>query len=264
MDETQKKLKKNLFELQAIGVSALFLVLGFFVIWYTKKTVNIDGDAIYVSLLFFPVLVYLLVSGKIKELKGPGGLEVKLSEVAGGSIMAAFETVEPSSEDMLVVAKGGLSEFQEQQKMLNDAQPIVMTMILGIGDYYNVYAVREYLKKLSHFRKFKFVVFLDKEKRFVAYMPSWAFQGLLGMEEENFLGEQFIKVINEGRIQDLFRYPGVERKTISTGSSEAEALREMTRQNLEALVVIDENRHLNGVVEREQILSRMMIAMVDK
>jgi CBS domain-containing protein len=36
----------------------------------------------------------------------------------------------------------------------------------------------------------------------------------------------------------------------------------MLEQNIEALVVIDEQRKLRGVVEREQVLSRMMLSLV--
>jgi len=53
-------------------------------------------------------------------------------------------------------------------------------------------------------------------------------------------------------------------ETILTHSTNAEARREMMRQNLEALVVTDENNQLMGIVEREQILSRMMLSLVTK
>lgn len=40
-----------------------------------------------------------------------------------------------------------------------------------------------------------------------------------------------------------------------------EALREMTTQNLDFLVATDENLNLKGVVERERIVSRLLLAM---
>jgi predicted transcriptional regulator len=36
----------------------------------------------------------------------------------------------------------------------------------------------------------------------------------------------------------------------------------MLAQNIEALVVIDEHKKLRGVVEREQVLSRMMLSLI--
>ncbi|MDQ3639076.1 MAG: CBS domain-containing protein, partial [Actinomycetota bacterium] len=56
-------------------------------------------------------------------------------------------------------------------------------------------------------------------------------------------------------------YPGVVRKTISTRSTNAEALREMMAKNLEALVVTDEDNRLKGIAEREHVLTRMVLDM---
>ena len=58
------------------------------------------------------------------------------------------------------------------------------------------------------------------------------------------------------------RLPGTIQETISTQSSYADALREMTRQHhLEALVAIDGKRNLTGVVERDEVLSQMLLAL---
>ena len=89
-------------------------------------------------------------------------------------------------------------------------------------------------------------------------MPHWALKGILNNSN---LGNEFIHLINEGQRENLLRFPGVIKETISIQTTNAEALREMTKQNLEALVVIDEQGQLKGVVEREQILSKMMLAL---
>ena len=67
-------------------------------------------------------------------------------------------------------------------------------------------------------------------------------------------------MLNEGR-QELFSCLSVVRKTISTASTNAEALREMMAKNLEALVVTDEDNWLKGIAEREQILTKMVLDM---
>lgn len=248
-------------ERRAIAFSALFLILGLFVVWFTTMVLKVEGDAILVSLLLAPVLVYLILSGKIKELRAPGGLAITFAETATASVTAVWETVQPSEEDMQIVVKEGVQALERKRQTLNEAQPIVMTMVLGRGRYYNTEDTLRYIDVLSQFRNFRFVVFVDDSDRFVAYMPISSLKGILRVPE---LGEHLIYAVNEGQVQDLFRFPGVVRETISTQSTNAEALREMTRQNLEALVVIDENRHLRGVVERKQVLSRMMLALTEQ
>lgn len=245
-------------ELNAIAAAFIFLVLGFAVIWVTKSFLNIEKDAVFISLLLIPVLIYTIVSGRLKELKGPGGLEAKFAESAAESISSQSETIEASIDEMQIVEKEGARTLEKKREELNEAVPIVMTVVLGRHDYYRRLALLHYIEMLYQFRNFKFIVFVDKNSRFVAYMPSWSLKGLLKMDE---LGDELVNIINEGRADKLFLYPGVIKETISNKSSNAEALREMTKQNLEALVVIDENRHLKGVVEREQILSKMMLAL---
>lgn len=279
-------------ERKAIGASLIVLILGGVVILGIREMTGVKAgtavsDTLVVSLLIIPVVIYTIISGKIEELRGPGGwgvkftglevkvdkleteftglgtnltgLETKFTKGATEPVSAVSETIEPSVDEMDVVFKEGIRGLQERRRELNETQPIVMVMVPGRGkDYYNRQSVIEYIKNLSQYRNFKFIVFVDDNNQFVAYMPSWAIKGLLGLEK---LGGEFINVINEGRLAALYRYPGVVRKAINIQYTNVEALREMTEQNLEALVVVDEKDHLKGVIEREQVLSRMMLAL---
>ena len=128
-----------------------------------------------------------------------------------------------------------------------------MIMELGKTNYYRREDVLAYLELLSRFRNFKFVVFVNSKRQFVAYMQSWAVKGLLSKPQ---LGDEFIYTINNGLTQDLFRYPGIVKETIHMKSTNTDALREMTRKNLEALVVTDENNQLGGVVEAQQVVEQ--------
>jgi CBS domain-containing protein len=135
----------------------------------------------------------------------------------------------------------------------------VLTLTFG-GGHYTLKALQQYMKALSRSRNFKLVVFLTVDKGFLAYMPAWAAKAVLDTPS---MGEEFVRVINDGDSK-LYQYPSVVRKTISTRSTLAEALREMIDRNVEAMVVTDETNHLQGIAEREQILSRMMLALTDK
>jgi predicted transcriptional regulator len=59
------------------------------------------------------------------------------------------------------------------------------------------------------------------------------------------------------------RYPGFETESITTSWSNANALREMVRRNVEALLVVNDKRQIEGVVERERIICLMMLSLVD-
>lgn len=259
MKRSPNKTRLDVKEIRAIQLSVLFLIIGCLVLWIVKSVLGIEGDIAFTTLLFAPLVAYAIISDKIQEFKGPGGLEAKFAKTASESVNIASEEVKPSIDEMSVVRKESLGLLEQKKREIDESKPMVMILEVGKGDYYDVYALREYIEALSQFPNFKFVVFVDNNQKFLAYMPSWALKGLLNQIE---LGESFIYTINQGNRSNLFRYPGVLRDTIDTHSTNADALREMMRQNLEALVVTNESNQLVGVVEREQVLSRMMLSLI--
>jgi hypothetical protein len=248
-------------ERNAILISLIFLFLGFGAVWAIKFFVNVDKDSVFISILFMPALVYLIVSGKLIEFKGPGGLEAKFSETAKESVTMTTLSKENelSVQDTQIIEKGQLS-LEKKIQEIDESKPIIMTLTLGKSDYCKREAVLEHIETLSKFRNFRFIVFLDKDNRFAAYISCWALKGLLKNVP---LGDEFINSIKNDKLTDLLHFSGIIQETISTQTTNSEALREMTKQSSEVLVVVNENRYLCGVVEREQILSKMLLSLVN-
>jgi hypothetical protein len=238
-----------------MSLSLLFLLVGLLIVWFAKAAMAFEGDAVYVALLVIPFAAYAVLSGRVAEVKGPGGWEARFAEVATATVDPSSETL--PVEELQVVAKMGTDALSMMQERIDESEPIVMTMRVG-GTRYSPRAVRLYLDTLSHFPNFKFVVFLDGWDRVLGYMPQWALKALLADPQ---LGRRFLGDLTAGRVKSLLMFPGIVRKTISENEPNSRALQEMEEQNLEALVVTDETRLLKGVVEREQVLSRMMLAL---
>ena len=180
--DTSKQPSDEQRERHAIIISLVFLLTGFIILWITKSLIKIEGEAALISLLLIPMFIYVIVSGKIKEFKGPGGLGATFFETASQSVRIATEKIEPSIAEMQVVEKEGILALERKRQELNEAYPTIMTLTLGkINDpnHYDSRDVLRYLEFLSQFRNFKFVVFIDSNSRFVAYMPHWALKGLL-------------------------------------------------------------------------------------
>ena len=53
-------------------------------------------------------------------------------------------------------------------------------------------------------------------------------------------------------------------KPLRVQDTNAEALHQMAALNLDVLVVVYADRHLVGMVERDDLVSKMMLALVDK
>jgi hypothetical protein len=245
-------------EIRAVVVAVLFLLLGFAILWFARAVLGIQGEAVLVALLLVPLLTYLVASGRLEGLGSAGGLEARLARIARDPAQPAADRIEPSALELQAVFNDGFAAIKQLRQDLSEARPIILVLELGKLDFYHVEPLLRYLESLSQFRNFKTVAFVEKDGQFVASMPSWAVLSLLSNPDS---GEEFIEVLNKGHKAALFRFPGLVRETLGSQATNAEALRVMARQNLEAIVSVDENNRLRGVVEREQVLSRIVLAL---
>jgi hypothetical protein len=257
--------KRQYREITAITASVVLIGLGFFAAWFSKEVLKIESDVTYITVLLLPIIAYVILSGRLKELR-VGGLEAKFADAAEQQIEIDSETVGHSAQDLQILEKGFFSPFelQERLKKLDETKPIVFTLILehqGLQFLYNRDSTLKYVEVLSQKPNYKFVViqkYENNEKKFWAYIPSRVFLQILRVDD---LGNRLIDCINRGDTEGLSWFPGVVTRTLSTKASNLDALQEMTNKNMDALVITDESKRLAGVVEREQILSKLLLAM---
>jgi hypothetical protein len=208
LELSDKALRK---EFSTLSRTLLLLLLGFSVLRIAKTGLfAVKEESTLIALLLLPVVIYVILSGRIQELKAPGGLEAKFSTVAHQSISAASETVKPETDELQAVLKESPLALEQKVQDLDDSKPILMVMRLGANSY-NAEATRKYIEVLSQFRNFKFVVFVDHRKRFAGHMSAWSARSLL---QKTALGDEFIDAVNQGLAAQLMRYPGFETNTM--------------------------------------------------
>ncbi len=74
-------------------------------------------------------------------------------------------------------------------------------------------------------------------------------------------GERFINIINGGKLLELLDFPGVLTLSINYQATYMDALKAMSDHNLETILVTGKDNAVIGVVEREQVLSKLVLAM---
>ena len=79
----------------------------------------------------------------------------------------------------------------------------------------------------------------------------------------NALSGSFLQAVALGDAREVLRYPGILRNIVPTSATNADALSAMTASNLGAIAVLDEGRRLRGVVEREQLVSKLVLSLTD-
>ncbi|MEZ4744767.1 MAG: hypothetical protein R3C41_01740 [Calditrichia bacterium] len=256
MKEAFDEFLKDQREQRAIVLTLSFLGGGFLTLWFLKEFLGIATDGILIAMILLPLIIYLVVSGRVSELKTPGGLEAKFKEAAQSNVSAASETV--AVEDVQALAEGEML-FKSIVKVRtpDPTKPLVLLLTIGKSDApYSRENLLNAMDVYEQHRNFKFVVFRDAKETFVCYMMSWAFRGII---DKAALGDEFVALLNSGATGELLRYPNMVNETITTETSNIDALKAMTEKNIEALVVIDPKGMVAGVCEREQVLSKLLL-----
>jgi CBS-domain-containing membrane protein len=123
---------------------------------------------------------------------------------------------------------------------------------------YELPACKHYVKTLlSHYINFKFVVFLDEDERFIAYTTSKAILQLLESER----GSGFVEAISNNKKTELLKCPGVVKERVLITETNLNALRKMVQKNLEAIVVIEDDGMVAGLVERGHLTSKLLLEL---
>lgn len=245
-------------ELNAIASSLGFLAVGIIVVYVMKTYLALEGDNLFVSLLLIPVVIYLVLSGRLSELRA-GDLSLVFNQAMKETVMPSLSSVELPIEPMEAVTKGGYSPLQETMRRLSrlkETKPVTLTLNLGRG--YVDEAIEFYISSLSQFPSFRFVVLLDERDKVVGYFPVNAF--LLIIRNEDVAG-RFIGNIRDGDLDELNQFPGIITETVSPKASNIEALETLQKGDYDALLVVDETGNLRGVVQRDKIIGNMLLSM---
>lgn len=237
-----------------------FLASGLFTLWFCNKVLGIRTEGVIASIVFVPLISYLLFSGVLKSFKY-GSLEATLSDSVSDVIdFKNDEKIESSVEDSMIIEKLGIDELKRRLPGLDNSQFIILTLTIGKGEYYTPQALKIYLETLSSFSSFKFVVFIDVNKKFVAYLPVNKVIKLLNNVS---LGNEFVSFINQGDLYKLNLF-SLNIETVNTETRIIDSLKEMFNKNLDSLVVIDSARNVAGIVERDYLVGKLLLSTVTR
>jgi hypothetical protein len=205
--------------------------------------------------MLIPLLVYGVVSGRIKALKAPGGWEATFEKVGAQSV----DVKDVAIEDTKVIEKKGPRETLLEFEQAQPGRPVVMSLKLGTeeqkGDY-DANAVLQVVETASQHPEFKFIVVVDQNGKVVSYAPVSPFKAEIRRDTAQMI--RLVYAINNGNVERVKEFPEMRTETISTKTSNAEALELMQKMRLDTILATDENRRPIGVVERQHILNQMV------
>jgi CBS domain len=247
----------------AVGASLLFLALGFGAIYAVSKVAEVKDGVVLAALLIVPALLYLLLSGRVSDVKGPGGLEVRLSEVAREPIPLRGKdpgTSALSYERVRAVERGRTESFLEHIRDITPDDPVVLTLTLGSGPI-DGKAAADYARGLTQFPRFRFVAIVDSGGALISYMQERAFRHLV--ESDVVDTRALLDNIEHKNVGAVRSYPGMIVSTVTRKTSIAQSLREMERLRTNALLVTQDGR-IEGIVERDHVANALLLSLIDE
>jgi CBS domain-containing protein len=250
-------------ELGALGGAVLFVALGFAAILLVAKVADVKDGTVLASLLILPALLYLLLSGRVSDLKGPGGLEVQLAKVANQTIpMAGHEqgSAALSYEEVRPVERGRAESFLDRVRNITPADPVVLTLTVGSGRI-DGKAAADYARGLTQFPRFRFVAVLNDDGSLISYMEESAFRHVI--EADVVDAAVLLNNIEHKNLGAVRAFPGMISTTVAPGASIADALRSMDNARISALLVSDDGR-IKGIVERDRLANALLLSLLDR
>jgi CBS domain-containing protein len=250
-------------ELGALGGAVLFVALGFAAILLVAKVADVKDGTVLASLLILPALLYLLLSGRVSDLKGPGGLEVQLAKVANQTIpMAGHEqgSAALSYEEVRPVERGRAESFLDRVRNITPADPVVLTLTVGSGRI-DGKAAADYARGLTQFPRFRFVAVLNDDGSLISYMEESAFRHVI--EADVVDAVVLLNNIEHKHLGAVRAFPGMITTTVAPGASIADALRSMDNARISALLVSDDG-HIKGIVERDRLANALLLSLLDR
>jgi hypothetical protein len=241
-------------ERQAIWIAGVVFIIGLALTSHLNANGK-DNTALVIALLLIPLIVYCILSGKLREFSAPGGWVAKFQE-------AAAEKIKPASlteciENIQVVQKGGVDALQEQGQRLQKGRPVALTLQLGNANH-DASALQAYIETLRISDPEMSVLFLDQAGALIVYAEASAILGLLRQPAQS---GPLMAAIKQPNIGYLMALPGFAWQTISSERSNAEALQLMRELNARTLVVVDAQKRPIGIVKRDHIMARLLIEL---
>jgi CBS domain-containing protein len=250
-------------ELAALGGALLFVALGFAAILLVAKVADVKDGTVLASLLILPALLYLLLSDRVTDLKGPGGLEVQLANVAKQSIPMAGHEQDGAAlayEQIRAVERGRVESFYARVRNITDTDPVVLTLTSGSGPI-DADAAADYARGLTQFPRFRFIAVLKHDGTLISYMDESSFRHVIAAKVVD--AAILLSDIEHENASGVRQFPGMLTATVTPGDSIADALRSMDRVRADALLVAEDGR-IKGIVERDRLANALLLTILDR
>lgn len=247
--------------LEKIDTNAAAVAVGVFLLaalvaWVVKR-LNITDSVGFVALIVLPLAAYGVATGYVAKISTPGGWAAEFREIAAARIKPSPLVEEV--EDIAIIEKAGVSELQRYRENIEIGKPIAISLSLGRQGYYSEKAIAEYIRAFLTFDPNLTVIFVDEAGRFAASANANAVLAALELTDYD---RRFVTALENSDLLELKRLVALTTRSVDADTTNAEALRMMVTDGVDALIKTEAGRPV-GVVRKDEIVSRLMVQLAE-
>lgn len=247
-------------EALAVLISLAVLVLATGLFFGLKRYAGGVDSAAFVALLLTPLFLYLVLSGRVQELYGPGGWGAKFRDTVHDSVKIMEIPVDP--EPLQSLEKQGENAIPELIARLKPNVPNALVLAVGRGVYYKRDLIEKYLQAMMAAGPATYVVFVDdRTKQFVGSASGRQVLAAVSVTAATAMADRFMNDLEKGGEDPFAGIVGLVTESLSPRDTNVVALEKLVNTNADALVVSDERHRPIALVDRNLLVTKLMLKL---
>ena len=241
----------------------LTIGLGILTTWIVVVEMGIHGDAVAIACLVIPPLVALTFSGRLSEISA-GGVTATFRRASRRPVRNLMaRAIAPT----LTVEKQSEAELHRWITANEHNYQLPVVLSLRLGQDYIPFVFLRYLQSLSAaFPRFAFVAILNESGAHVCHTSPQIILRRHAMNhdlppEPDVNLNRLLDLVRQGDTAELWRIPGMQRRTVTSSMRLAKAIRRMKDAAEAKLLVVDPAGQPVGVLEQGAALSELMLSL---
>ena len=241
----------------------VFFVILIALILIRLKSSNFEIKVTDLVVAVLPVVIFLLVTGKIQKFE-MGELKIETAFVKASTSAIKAQVTQLTglpSEPLQIDPKRGVEEIPR----LIEKRTEGLLFLLGYGGYYGP-AIQEYLNQLLKYPYLKYIILENPDRTFFGMADARELATLLSSVKPPYSANDFATWLKRPDTSSLKRLSGFEGSdmAVSQTTDKKQTLQIMDKLNVENLPVINKDKRFAGIVNRSRLTASLIIDIANE
>lgn len=237
---------------------AAFLLILALMVGMRLRNSKFEVKTTDIILALFPLVIYLLQSGKIKELSF-GDLTIKTAfvEASGSKIESQVAPLTGlPSRKISMDPKRGVGEIPRLIAKKTEG----LKFYLNYPGYYGP-AIKEYITELTRHPFLKYIILEKEDGTFFGLADARAFNALIANRNADINSNKFADWLIQGNEDELRTLPGFisQNQAVYSTMDKGQVLQRMEDMNVDVLPSLSPDKKFVGVVDRSRLTASLII-----